>query len=85
MTPTYDFTALKERVTSVLREEFGENTSIRVEEGWHGRLHIRIVSDSFDGRSEELKQDMIWDALRTRLGEDAQGVSLVLAFGTDQI
>lgn len=85
MIQTDDFTALKERSVAVLREEFGENTSIRVDEGWRGRLHIRIVSDAFDSRNEEDKQQMVWDALRARLGAEAQNISLVLVFGTDQI
>ena len=82
---TVDFTDLKKRSVAVLREEFGENTSIRVDEEWRGRLHIRIVSDTFDNRNEEDKQQMVWDALRGRLGADAQNISLVLVFGTDQI
>jgi hypothetical protein len=59
--------------------------TIRTDEGWHGRIHTKIVSSAFDGRTEDEKQAMVWEALREELGPDGTGVSLVLACGMDEI
>lgn len=72
-------------VAEWLRQEFGPNTTIRTDEGWHGRVHVKIVSSAFDGRIEDEKQAMVWEVLRRELGTESQAVSLVLAYGMDEI
>lgn len=81
----FNYKEVSDKVREILRREFGPNTAIRTEEGEGGQVYVRIVSDRFDGLGEREKQDQIWDVLRRDLKEDAQAVSLVLAFGTDQI
>jgi stress-induced morphogen len=73
-----------ERIKESLRLEFPHDT-IATDEGYNGRVHLKIVSEAFNGRSEREKQQMIWDILRRRLGSDAQAVSLALAYGTDEL
>ena len=85
MNATFDLAQTSKQVTKVLRRHFGDNAAILTAEGWHGRVHVKIVSDAFNGLGEDEKQEMIWHALREDLGEDAQAVSLVLAYGLDEI
>lgn len=85
MTIVFDYLEEAQRVEKALREAFGPNAAIRTEEGWHGRVHVKIVSSEFDGKSEAAKQDIVWAALKEKLQEDAQAVSLVLAYGLDEI
>jgi hypothetical protein len=76
---------LSERGKDDLRCEFGPDVTIRTDEGWHGRVHTKIVSSAFDGRTEDEKQALVWEALQGDPGPDATGVSLVLAYGMDAI
>jgi len=80
----YDYQNEASRVTDALRENFPHDT-IAAEEGYAGRVHLKVVSERFNGKSERYKQQYIWDLLRNRLGEDAQAVSLALAYGTDEL
>ncbi len=84
-TLSFDYAKISPEVREVLKKEFGPNVAIRTEEGNAGHVYVRIVSDRFDGLSEHAKQDKIWDVLRDQLKEESQAVSLVLAFGLDQI
>ena len=81
----FNYSEMSAKVRETLHRAFGSNTTIRTEEGEGGQIYVRIVSDRFDGLGEREKQDKIWNVLRRDLKEDAQAVSLVLAFGTDQI
>ena len=85
MSHTFDYQQVVEDVRTTLQNAFGPNSAIRTEEGWHGRVHVKIVSNAFDGMSEEEKQEIIWTELRNRLGAESQAVSLVLAYGLDEI
>ena len=77
---TVDF---RDRVVDVLSGAFRQ-PHIDTDEGWHGRLHVRIVSPDFDGQSEREKQRRVWDVLRGQLDAEAQNVALVLAYGEDE-
>jgi stress-induced morphogen len=85
MAVAFNYTDVSQRVTDLLRREFGPNVTIRTDEGWHGRIHVKIVSSAFDGLDEDAKQEMIWGALRRDLGSESEAVALVLAYGTDEI
>jgi stress-induced morphogen len=85
MAIAFNYAQVSRRVEDVLRAAFGPNVTIRTDEGWQGRIHVKIVSSAFDGRTEDEKQAMIWDVLRQELGAESQAVSLVLAYGTDEI
>ncbi|MFN3650600.1 MAG: hypothetical protein ACK47B_13570 [Armatimonadota bacterium] len=75
---------LSARVEAALREEFPRDT-IDLEPGYGGRVRAKIVSRRFNGMSEREKQAFVWDLLRARLGTESQGVTYVLAYGTDEL
>jgi stress-induced morphogen len=85
MSIAFDYAQQEHRVKDALENAFGPNAAIRTEEGWRGRVHVKIVSSAFDGKSEEEKQRMVWDELLRRLGSEAQAVALVLAYGLDEL
>ncbi len=85
MATAVKFAEISKRVDGLFRKEFGPNVSIHTDEGWRGRIHVKIVSSAFDGRTEHEKQEMVWEVLRRELAADAQAVSLVLAYGMDEI
>ena len=80
----YDYDTLAEKARSALKEAFPES-AIETEEGYLGRVHVRIVSPAFNGRSEREKQHMVWEVLEAEMGEAAQAVTLVLAYGMDEL
>jgi stress-induced morphogen len=80
----FNYTEEEQRVISALRNEFPQDT-IDTTEGYNGRVHVKVVSRRFNGRSEADKQQMLWDILRRHLGKDADVVSLALPYGTDEL
>jgi len=84
MKQDYDFEIIRDQAIAALRERY-QNASIKAAEGWHGRVHIKIVSPEFDGLTETDRQNAVWEVLRERLGPAAEGVSLVLPFGMDEV
>jgi acid stress-induced BolA-like protein IbaG/YrbA len=80
----FDYQAEAERVREALRGAFPQDT-IATDEGYNGRVHVKVVSERFNRRSEREKQDLLWEILRDRLGAEAQAVSLALAYGTDEL
>ncbi len=87
MATTFDekYRQISQRTTDALRKAFGPNVTIQTDEGWHGRIHVKIVASALNGLSEDEKQIRIWETLRQELSEEAQEVSLVLAYGMDEI
>ncbi len=81
----FDYEVLAPRVKAALRRAFPENSTIVTSPGYRGRIHAKVVAEQFNGITEREKQAIIWDALRDELREEAQGVSLALAFGTDEL
>ena len=81
---TFDYAQTRDHAVEALRQRF-PNAAITAEEGWHGRVHIKIVSPEFDNLTGRQSQAAVWDVLRERLREEAQGVSLVLALGMDEL
>ena len=84
-TVDYDYAALAPKVKAALRRAFPENSTIVTSPGYKGRVHAKIVSEQFNGMTERDKQAYIWDALNDELKEEAQAVSLALAYGTDEL
>lgn len=80
----FDYETESQRVKDIMRTEFPQDT-VATDEGYNGRVHLKVVSERFNGRSERAKQDMIWEILRDRLGPEAQAVSLAMAYGTDEL
>lgn len=84
-TEEYDYAALAPKVKAALRRAFLEKSTIVTSPGYKGRVHAKIVSEQFNGMTERDKQTYIWDALNDMLKEEAQAVSLALAYGTDEL
>ena len=80
----FDFMSLKPKVEQALREQFPHDT-IELTEGYKGRVHVLVVSRQLNGKTEGEKQDYLWEVLRAELGEEAQAVSLVIGYGTDEL
>ena len=81
----FDFAEASRKVETVLRSALPTNTVIKTDEGWHGRVHVKVISDALDGKTAHQKQDYVWDILNAELGADAQAVSLVLAYGSNEL
>ena len=84
-TKEYDYASFAPKVKAALRRAFPENSTIVTSPGYKGRVHAKIVSEQFNGMTERDKQAYIWDALNDELKEEAQAVSLALAYGTDEL
>lgn len=82
--PAYDFEDIARRAEEALRSAF-PNSVIEVEPSYKGRVHLRIVSPAFNGKNEQEKQALVWDVLRAELEEDAQAITLALAYGMDEL
>lgn len=80
----FDYQLESEKVKKALRTAFPQDT-IATDKGYNGRVHLKVVSERFNGRSERAKQDMIWEILHDKLKEDSQAVSLAMAYGTDEL
>ena len=72
----YDQTAPE--VERALRDEFNGNTVITLDEGYLGRVNVRIISPTFDGMSEPEKQDVVWRVLKEAMGDRVLEVGLVV-------
>lgn len=80
----YDYQAIAAKAVEALRGAF-PNSVIETEESYRGRVHLRIVSPAFNAKSEQEKQALVWDVLRAELEDDAQAVTLALAYGMDEL
>jgi len=80
---TYDYPVLARRVRQALRAGL-HPTKLRLSQGYLGRVHVLVRTEEFNGLSENAKQERVWEVLKRTLGADAQGVSLVLPYGTDE-
>jgi stress-induced morphogen len=81
---TFDYKAISTKVKEVLEAAF-PGAALETEEGQQGRVHVKVVSGHFNGKSEKAKQELVWRVLTEELQADAQAVSLVLAYGMDEI
>ena len=79
----FNYQLESQRVKEALRLVSPYDT-IATDEGYNGRVHVKVISEQFNGRSEREKQDLIWSALHDRLGAEAEAASLALAYGTDE-
>jgi stress-induced morphogen len=82
----FNYQDLEQKVEAALRNEnaFPRDT-VDLTEGYLGRVRVLVVSPKLNGMSEQEKQNTVWEILKAELGEEAQGVSLVLAWGTDEL
>jgi len=80
----FNYEVEAQRVVEVLRQEFPTDT-IDTNEGYNGRVHVKLVSRRFNGMNEQEKQQFIWDLFRDKLDTDAEVISLALVYGTDEL
>ncbi|RYG36238.1 hypothetical protein EON81_10390 [bacterium] len=80
----FDYPKASQSVVNALREEFPHDT-IATTKGYKGRVHVKIVSETFNGMNGEDRQAFVYDLLRAKLGEESQPVTLVQAWGTEDL
>ena len=82
---TFKYSEIAEKAKQALEEGFPKSL-IDTEEGFEGRVHVKIVSPAFNGKSEKRKQNMVWEVLKAKLqGDDLAGVSFVMPYGMDDL
>lgn len=47
----FDYKSMSAKTLDVLSKAFGPNAAVGTDDGEHGKVFVRIVSDKFDGRS----------------------------------
>jgi len=77
----------KKKIESLLRREFNENSAVDVSDGYRDNIHIVVVSRKFSGRTENEKQDMLWNLIETDdLSEsDKNKISLIMAYSPEEL
>ena len=81
----YNYQEIHRRVIEALRQQYPQDT-IATEPGYQGRVHLKIVSEKFNGMLDRQKIELIRNFLRDKLGSvDEQGVSVVTVYGTDEL
>ena len=84
LTLQFNYQQIEPQIRQALYDALGPHIAVGTEEVDDGRAFVKVVAPQFNALSSADKQTAVWEALR-RLGPDAQAVSLVLAFGTDEI
>ena len=80
----FNFLEIEPKVKQVLCDALGQHTKVETEEVDYGRVFVKVIAPQFNDMSMRKRQDAVWNAINS-LGSEAQAVSLVLAFGTDEI
>lgn len=80
----FNYQQIEPQIQQALYDALGQHIAISTEEVDFGRVFVKVIAPSLNGMSPKDKQDTVWKALHT-LGLDAQAISMVLAFGTDEI
>ena len=83
-TMPFNYQQIEPQIRQALYETLGQHIAISTEEVDFGRVFVKVIAPSLNGLSPKSKQDAVWNALH-HLGPNAEAVSLVLAFGTDEI
>ena len=82
----FEYPQVSARTVHKLREVLGDNTTIVANEGYLGRVHLKVVSEKFNGKGEREKQNYIWDIIHAELDEEAQqAISFVTCYSTDEL
>ncbi len=80
-----DYDSVAPRVNEILRRMLGENAAIELSPGFEGRVRIKVVSPCFNGMDESEKSGVVWNALNSELKDDANKISFVIAYSTDEL
>ncbi len=85
MTTSHLSTTTASHAVSALRKSFPFDT-IATEQTYLGKIHIKIISEKFNNKTERQKQRIVWNILKKELNiEEIQLISLALAYGTDEL
>ena len=78
---------LKKEIEKLLRQEFNENSTVDVSDGYQDNIHIVVVSGKFSGKSESEKQDMLWSLIETSgLSDlDKNKISLIIPYSPEEL
>jgi stress-induced morphogen len=78
---------IKNKLEALLREEFNENSTVDVSDGYQDNLHIVVVSRKFSGKSENEKLDMLWRVIETSdLSDiDKNKISLLAPYSPEEL
>ena len=80
-----EYSAVASRVRETLNRNLGENSAVETEEGYEGRVRVKVVSSRLNGMKERQKQNYLWEILQSELGELSQRVSFVVGYGMDEL
>jgi hypothetical protein len=80
----HDYAQLSRNVQETLLRAFPDSY-IELTEGYLGRVHVLLISPQLNGLTEHGKQNTIWEVLKAEMGDESQGVSVVMAYGTDEL
>ena len=83
-TVQFNYQQIEPQIRQALYDKLGQHIAVSTEEVDDGRVFVKVIAPSLNGLSPKNKQDTVWNALHT-LGPNAEAISLVLAFGTDEI
>ncbi len=78
---------IKKKIEELLRKEFNENSTVDVSDGYQDNIHIVVVSRKFSGRSENEKQDIIWNLIETSnlSDSDKNKISLIIPYSPEEL
>ena len=80
-------TQIKKKIEDLLRKEFNENSTVDVSDGYQDNIHIIVVSSKFSGKSENEKQDMLWDLIEASDLSDFEKnkISLIIPYSPGEL
>lgn len=81
----YNYAEIAPKVEQALRRAFPHNAVIETEEGYLGRVRVKVITSKLNGLSEREKQDTLWEILQAELPGQTEAVSVILGYGTDEI
>ena len=78
---------IKKKIENLLRKEFNENSTVDVSDGYQDNIHIVVVSNKFSGKSENEKQDMLWNVIEASDLSDFEKnkISLIIPYSPAEL
>jgi len=77
----------KKKIEELLRQEFNENSTVDVSDGYQDNIHIVVVSNKFSGKSENEKHDMLWNVIEASDLSDFEKnkISLIIPYSPAEL
>lgn len=63
----YNYSEIASLIKSAMRKAFGENATIVTNEGYSGRIYLKVVSERLNGMRENEKHQYLEDAMQDEL------------------